>query len=119
MDEPSLGLPHECTAKYRIEVAVGHANERHHLVDFQPRPADHLEHAGAVAVWLSSHNSIPRDCFLVQVNVELSACLGRFLTCEDKAFGEGLDLLSQFFVEMPNVRVEIAVVLLIHLGQMM
>ena len=76
-----------------------------------------MKYSGRIPVWLSSHGAISRDCLLVEVDVQLLTCFRRLLSCHDEIFGECLDLLAQFFVEMPDIRIEECVIAAIHYRQ--
>lgn len=50
--------------------------------------------------------------------MHFTAGFGSFLAGQYEAFGKGFDLFSEFFVKVPNVRVEVTVVMLVHLREM-
>ena len=50
--------------------------------------------------------------------MHFTAGFGSFLAGQYEAFGKGFNLFSEFFVKVPNVRVEVTVVMLVHLREM-
>ena len=88
------------------------------MVRLEAFPANAAEHPGDVPVGLSTSQIVCRDQLLEQVLLERPACFGRLLRCDNEAVSKGLQLLSQLFFIVEEVRVDKGVVVAVHGGEM-
>lgn len=101
----------------KFALAASHALKVEHVVHFKAFSAYKRKHSCDCTIRFSTCYSICRHCSLVQVLPHPSVPLGPFLTRENKAMRELLNLFSEFIFLEPEVRINEGVVVAAHGGQ--